>query len=1504
MLNLIKDAFVELKPTGANGFEGLVSEIIYGITNIPSKLARSGAQFGVDGAAVFPSDAISFEAKLYTTRLDKDQINSKIFVLSNYKKDPDLLWVLGATVPVPSQDDDLLREAAFKDGISVLILDWNDQTIPTLALALAMAKDRVLPWFFEVLKDEIDHNLFSQAIDWIIAQSDYLALSERLRKEFNAVELATLNAERENKKWLTSALSEERKSRSQFGQPIIPLYNPTMTLGRDSLVTKISSGLKQRKTIFLLGGEGQGKSWIATSIMQEYSGLSIFIGAECFDKQLTEESLRELIVNTLAVQCAQKNSEINQKRWHTRLDGWPCAKKPERLLIVLDGLNQRPELRWDKIIFGLQSVIAPFDGHLIVSTRQQLYKNKIRAGLVDDYLEVEIGNWSSEERDELLKRNNIDSVLLDSTTAISLLNPRLLGIAIATLPSDVLELWQGLTTDRLLFEHLRLSQFNNTEPCTASELAKRLSVHASKILELPSNTIQLKSPTFKSDSGVVAEGLFFEALPGPNNNYRLHDEGLTLALGYALIDRVWEQFVSGVELDEVLAKLLDPISSLDRTSDIVLASLTICVYDDERFGEDVFVTLLRGFAQLQNPDTHSYISFKDCCYKRFDEFLSFFENTVIDSISLVNSDWLEEVVRDSKGHDYLWELLSQAIHNWLGFYSKDPEHDLWVPSDREEQRAEAIKSKEIEIEKNIRSLSSFEIELFESMSERNGNLGKLVGFAMELLVGKPLAPFTRSFLKWGVSTGINSSYPRSESSFIHLTNFNKVDWEEMCQQFRDSIIPLKNTATSRGGLWTVVRMLYATGVHEDALQAKAIASELRRNDRTFEGWRLIETYCATDPCDPSCKKPGNIKLTAQNFRKIIVDDLATGRFSFEQDNFRHSALTGLVRFYPSAALSKHKELLASLPKRSGRAYRALSQNSSYLAPLVTNDVASDVIKGLSSGDSVRGIREENQSYLTGMYSLKLVFRHLSAEDQLTALSLPVFNCSYILDVIPHLKPFSGKDHIKEFIAIISSQKAQGIVPALAFLQYTETMLTDNLKEHLLPLLSHSDLSIRVAVFGVIHKRTVMRCIKAHCKSDWSFDVEGINKYESWYGSWVIAEGVKQGLCKVPDVFARCSLEVWIKSLRSLKRNDQKIILDAVNIAFKLLFKSPKSIEPLAFDVTIKPSEYGEPPLCSLETAESNEENNFQSFVSETDEEFIVRHKSLRDMFDSFESKLNKNTAVWILNKLDRFDIQYIAEIAPELVESWMHSLLSRQEENLYLEKNLYCTLALACSENLPEEANELFRKVAFSKSFATIAAGNYLTADHMTIWESGRSQILESLRTERLNSAKNDHILALEVLAAEKSGREDFIRSYVEDGISSGHPYVQSQAVMVAGFSNQTELFEETLKLSVLESGLVGDTAKFALEAHKRCCWSKHWASVMMAAKTKDEFWCATQLLVKIVDSRIFLHLNKQQSLGVIWEDYRQETSKSIGKRVDKWKKKREETYLGIKSVDDIFKTA
>lgn len=238
---------------------------------------------------------------------------------------------------------------------------------------------------------------------------------------------------------------------------------------------------------------------------------------------------------------------------------------------------------------------------------------------------------------------------------------------------------------------------------------------------------------------------------------------------------------------------------------------------------------------------------------------------------------------------------------------------------------------------------------------------------------------------------------------------------------------------------------------------------------------------------------------------------------------------------------------------------------------------------------------------------------------------------------------------------------------------------------------------------------------------------------------------------------------------------------------------------------------------------------------ESEDEFESRQKLLNHTYENFRASLDINTAILILDRLTFFDVDYIYSVMPHIIEKWFNLLLPINDSRL---KNLCFLVAKSYSTKNSEKSVELFRKAVKLDNFFTVSYGNGLTAEHMAIWGAESSESLDELRTERLNNATNDHDIAIEVLAAETCGKGQFILDYVDSGLKNSHPYIQSRAIMVAGFSNQTETFSKPLESAAQQSGLVGDVAKVAIEAHKRCCWTQHWAKKMIEAQTAEEFWC------------------------------------------------------------------
>lgn len=64
-LERIRSSLLAFKPSGQDGFEGLLRLALTKLTGIPFRLAASGLQGGMDGDAALPRDAVCFEAKRY-----------------------------------------------------------------------------------------------------------------------------------------------------------------------------------------------------------------------------------------------------------------------------------------------------------------------------------------------------------------------------------------------------------------------------------------------------------------------------------------------------------------------------------------------------------------------------------------------------------------------------------------------------------------------------------------------------------------------------------------------------------------------------------------------------------------------------------------------------------------------------------------------------------------------------------------------------------------------------------------------------------------------------------------------------------------------------------------------------------------------------------------------------------------------------------------------------------------------------------------------------------------------------------------------------------------------------------------------------------------------------------------------------------------------------------------------------------------------------------------------
>jgi len=377
-LEILRQALLALAPSGKDGFEGLMGKAFEGIANVPFRLAKSGRQFGIDGKALNGPDAVTFECKRYDDSPDKGTLLVKVAELSNSQSETEL-WIPCVTAPVPTQDSDAVLAHASTCGIPVLLLDWSNSGLPPLAVTLAMAGDAVES--FLNTSSKIDPNKLNgalKALEQLRLEEGYSAYATRLRQQISAPTAGLELAKIANGQWLETAFNDQNDARKKFGQPLAPGDSGSVkTLPRKALIDPIKKYLNDptdKRILCIHGDEGCGKSWLLAKAWMELEQkpLTIILTADNLHRLSPGVDTLEFLIQTIQKQTSDSRSESTAKRWQTRLERWKeRACETPNIVVALDGLNQKPNEDWGRILDNMNCALSQIGGKLIFTVRTQ-----------------------------------------------------------------------------------------------------------------------------------------------------------------------------------------------------------------------------------------------------------------------------------------------------------------------------------------------------------------------------------------------------------------------------------------------------------------------------------------------------------------------------------------------------------------------------------------------------------------------------------------------------------------------------------------------------------------------------------------------------------------------------------------------------------------------------------------------------------------------------------------------------------------------------------------------------------------------------------------------------------------------------------------------------------------------------------------------------------------------------------------------------------------------------
>jgi hypothetical protein len=868
----------KLRPDANDGFEGLVAAVLGDLTKRSFALASAGSQRGKDGQSSLDGSAIMFEAKRYDDAIPKDKVYTKLLEIAADKISTTELYILAATVPISAQHITTLNESARRLAMALMVLAWPETGLAELAALLAMTPD--VSAKFVAKHTSIDETELASQLSAVRAHPQFQARSDELLATLRQPGIAPAFALRDNAAWLSEAFSDKKRAFSVFGQALSPAdVSIPLTVDRTDVRTKVANNVFAKPdgaVTAILGGDGNGKSWIFAQAWshQPNRPLTVVIVPDDIAAPPSPEYCQELMISKLLTQTGETRKSEARDRWLRHFERWqnnPDSAVP-RLVVFMDGINQRENVNWLRLIDAMSAVVAQVGGRLVFSCRRLFYRDNLENKLVSRIIEIEVPEWTDPELNELLKKRG---------TSIGALDAGLSAVCATRASADICTHAESIV-QRLKQRQLdSLNEFDMPAPVTAGRLNQPIS----------------------EQFVVTSAGRFFEVLDENPNKYVLKDEGLPLALGLALVRTAREALRKQRSVDEALSNILDPIAALDKTGDILLGAILSAVL--EGAPKEVVAPLVRSFVMLQNLDSGRYPEFRNLFGRDPGAFLAALEDSALSSDIASNLAWLTDSANDLRGEEAFEMALAAAVHRWLNMYSLAPERMVLVPNNPEHgaERQRALAERKQELSATMTALSQIERDLLAGMvEEHRGDYSQLSLVVFQTLARRPLAPFAESLRNCCFAASLNGGYRNHHEDFGDLLHFNLVDWAATKDALREAANPLRQIGMSDTGQWALVYVLRATGDSGDAKEAERIAEELTKDQKRMKGWRRIEDYCATDPCDPASEAPDNIDKTANNYRAINPAELRRFMGSTQEDYFFTDAQPGLARFRPKAAV--------------------------------------------------------------------------------------------------------------------------------------------------------------------------------------------------------------------------------------------------------------------------------------------------------------------------------------------------------------------------------------------------------------------------------------------------------------------------------------------------------------------------------------------------------------------------------------------------------------------------
>jgi hypothetical protein len=678
-----------LRPTGVRGFEGLAARLVGAHLGVTLRLAKAGDQRGRDAGA----GPVALECKRYEDTALQGRMLAGNLTAAIHSAYPPEIWVLAATRDIPLQDVQHLqkigRQQREERKVKVVILDWEESVFPRF-LALMIAHRQVAQdWFAKVYNARI-----ARDIDARLAALSGLKAARKAVGELRKFKLrgdATERLKAEVDKAYENAFKDAVAAKTIFGQRLPLLANEHWLVERTALLSKIDELFDESGDgIAVLGDEGVGKTWAIVDYWRRNKDryFLIFVSSQqmAAARYSNEKNvLVKAVVNTLETRPHPSPDDYDVEQVEALLNANTTAKHKVPFLIVLDGLNERPDAEWGSVIHSEAKRLGK-QAQIVVTCRPLSWKRNFSGGgggnLDLRFKFAEVGPFSSEELDIALRKRGIDPAEIDPEMVGDLNNPRLLNLAAALIGELA---GQPITREKVFWEYWRRQREDHSgKHLNEEQFNQVLTEHATRSWDLVKQQTDPKRQTFvfrhlaenanfpeqpellRELETVATTGFFQPASVGGDQRYALAPDRLYYAMGLTLFMALADHYAehrSATATEQYLAEWIDPLIDTDAAATILSAALLIsCYHDNARV--DLTEPLLSQLLSLRNRQGNSSarprLQVLAACS------ILFPEAVVAGAEKATDVDaWMVESLSRGLSHDQSGTTIRSAIQRWL-----------------------------------------------------------------------------------------------------------------------------------------------------------------------------------------------------------------------------------------------------------------------------------------------------------------------------------------------------------------------------------------------------------------------------------------------------------------------------------------------------------------------------------------------------------------------------------------------------------------------------------------------------------------------------------------------------------------------------------------------------------------------------------------------------------------------------------------------------------------------